>query len=62
LANLNQMELQTLRHMIGAEEANGKQLGLFAQQCTDPQLRSFLETEATKSTQYSRTLMGFLQG
>ena len=62
MANLNQMELQTLRHLIGAEDTNGKQLGLFAQQCTDPQLRSFLETEATKSAQYSRTLMNFLQG
>ena len=59
--NLNQMELQSLRHLIGAEETAGRQLGFFAQQCQDPQLKSLLEEAATKAAQNSRMLMGFLQ-
>ncbi|MGE5527862.1 MAG: hypothetical protein ACM3X6_01795 [Patescibacteria group bacterium] len=61
MPNLNQMELQELRHLIGAGETAAKQFGLFAQNCNDPQLRSFLEDEAVKAAQNSRNLMGFLQ-
>lgn len=61
MAQLNQMELQSLRHLIGAGESSGKLLGLFAQNCQDPQLRSFLEGEATRAAQESRSLMSFLQ-
>ncbi len=58
---LNQLELQELRHLIGAEECAGKQLGLFAQNCQDPQLRAYLQDAATKAAQNSRTLLGYLQ-
>ena len=61
MPQLNQLELQELRHLIGAEECAGKQLGLFAQNCQDPQLRSYLEDTATKAAQSTRTLLGFLQ-
>ena len=61
MPGLNQLELQELRHLIGAEECAGKQLGLFAQNCQDPQLRAYLQDAATKAAQSSRTLLGFLQ-
>jgi len=59
--NLNQMELQSLRHLIGVEETAGRQLGAYAQQCQDPQLKSLLEEAANRAAQNSRMLMGFLQ-
>lgn len=61
MPQINQLELQELRHLIGAEETSGKQLGFFAQQCQDSQFRAFLEQAATKAAQDSRTLMQFLQ-
>ncbi|NLG85180.1 MAG: hypothetical protein GX493_11380 [Firmicutes bacterium] len=59
--NLNQMELQSLRQLIGIEETAGRQLGVFAQQCQDPQLKSLLEEAANRAAQNGRMLMGFLQ-
>lgn len=61
MSQLNQMDLQNLRHLIGASEVMGKQLGLYAQQCQDQQLRGFLENEARAAAQGSRNLLGFLQ-
>ena len=34
--NLNLMELQNLRHMIGAHETAEKKLNFYAEQCSDP--------------------------
>jgi len=58
---LNQTELQSLRHLISAEETVGRQFGIMAQQCQDPQLKTLLEEAANRAAQNSRMLMGFLQ-
>lgn len=61
MANLNQIELQELRHLIGAELSTSKQMNAFAQQCTDPQLKNHLQSSAGKAEQNCKTLLGFLQ-
>lgn len=58
---INQMELQNLRHLIGVEVVAAKQLGTYAQQCSDPQLKNYLQNAANKADQNSRMLMNYLQ-
>ena len=55
------MDLENLRHLIGAESTAAKQLNLYAQQCNDPQMKTYLQNAAAKADQNSKTLMGFLQ-
>jgi hypothetical protein len=61
LPQLNQQELQILRHLVGAEDVTSKQFSLFAQQCNDPQLKGFLQNTAAKAEQDCRALAQFLQ-
>lgn len=58
---VNQMELQHLRHLINVETTAAKQFGVYAQQCTDPQLRNYLQNAANKADQNGRMLMNYLQ-
>jgi len=61
LSDLNAVELQNLRHLIGASSASAKEFNLFAQQCSDQQLKTFLQNSAAKAEQNCRTLLNFLQ-
>lgn len=60
MANLNQLELQHLRHLIGAHCNIEKKLNFYAQQCTDPQLKQMLEKDAKDAKTSKDTLMTFL--
>ena len=40
MANLNQVELQNLRHLIGAHETSYQKLNTYASQAVDPQLNT----------------------
>lgn len=42
MANLNQLELQNLRHLIGAHCTIEKKLEFYASQCTDPTFKDML--------------------
>ena len=47
MADLNQVELQNLRHLIGAHETSYQKLNTYASQAVDPQIKQVF----TKSAQ-----------
>ena len=60
MANLNQLELQNLRHLIGAHCTIEKKLNFYAQQCTDPQLKQILTKDSQDAKTNKDKLMTFL--
>ena len=60
MANLNQLELQNLRVLIGAHCTIEKKLNFYAQQCTDPQLKQILTKDAQDAKTNKDKLMTFL--
>lgn len=61
MAQLNQMELQNLRHMLGAHDTACEKLQTYAQQATDQQVRSYFEKAAQDAKNTKQQLMTFLQ-
>lgn len=61
MAQLNQMELQHLRHMIGGHETVANKLEAYAQQCTDVQLKQLFLQDASMARSSKQKLMSFLQ-
>jgi type III secretory pathway component EscR len=61
MAQLNQMELQHLRHLIGAHETAYQKMQTYAQQATDPQVKSYFEKSAKDAQNTKQKLMSFLQ-
>ena len=61
MANLNALELQNLRHLIGAHCTIEKKLNFYASQCTYPQIVDMLKKDALAAKNSKETLMGFLQ-
>ena len=60
MANLNQLELQNLRHLIGAHCTIEKKLEFYAQQCTDTKLKNMLTKDAQDAKASKEKLMSFL--
>lgn len=60
MANLNQLELQNLRHLIGAHCTIEKKLEDYSQQCTDPTLKEILKKDAEDAKANKAKLMEFL--
>lgn len=58
---LTQLELQNLRHLIGAHETTANTLEDFASQCTDSQIKDMLKCDATDATMAKDKLMNFLK-
>lgn len=54
------MELQNLRHLIGAHETSYKKLSTYAQQCTDPQIKQLFQKSAQEAQNTKQRLMSFL--
>lgn len=61
MSNLNQLELQNLRHLIGAHGTIANKLDAMSQQCQDPQIKQMLVTDANDAKQNKQKLMTFLQ-
>jgi len=61
LAQLSQMELQHLRHMIGGHETMANKLEAYAQQCSDAQLKQIFLQDAAEARSAKQRLMSFLQ-
>ncbi|CAM2974737.1 hypothetical protein HAHI6034_11725 [Hathewaya histolytica] len=61
MSNLNLMELQNLRHLIGAHETVANKLDAYAKQCTDQQLVQMLKTDAQEARNSKQKLMSFLK-
>jgi hypothetical protein len=58
---LNKMELQNLRELIGSHQTTGKKLRSYAQQCQDPQVKQLLQQGANDADNTTTKLMSFLQ-
>lgn len=60
MSNLNQLELQNLRHLIGAHCTIEKKLEFYSNQCTDPDLKQMLKKDAGDAKVNKDRLMSFL--
>ena len=61
MGNLNQVELQNLRHLIGAHCTIEKKLEFYSKQCTDPTLKNMLAKDAQDAKINKEKLMFFLE-
>lgn len=60
MTQLNQQELQNLRHLIGSHETAFQKLQTYAQQATDPQVKQMFERSAQNAKNTKQKLMSFL--
>ena len=60
MANLNQAELQNLRHLIGAHDTSYQKLNSYASQAVDPQIRQMFAKSAQDALNSKQKLIGFL--
>ncbi len=60
MSQLNQIELQNLRHLIGAHETAHQKMQAYAQQATDPQVKAFFEKSAQEAQKTKQQLITFL--
>ncbi len=61
MSNLNQIELQNLRHMIGEHDTAFQKMQAYAEQSTDPQVKTFFQKSAQDAQSTKQQLMSFLQ-
>jgi ribosomal protein S4 len=60
MSQLNKLELQNLRHLIGAHETAFQKMNAYAQQSSDPQIRAYFEKSAQDAQKTKQQLMSFL--
>ena len=60
MSTLNEMELQNLRHFIGAQENSYAKLTHYADTAVDPQIKQILNKAAQDSLNSKQKLMSFL--
>ncbi|MCY6485137.1 hypothetical protein OW763_12390 [Clostridium aestuarii] len=60
MEQLNQMELQNLRHLIGSHQTMNCKLNDYANQCQDQQIKQMFQQAAASAQQTAQNLMGLL--
>ena len=60
MADLNQLELQNLRHLIGAHQNVYQKLNTYSSQAVDPQIKQVFTKAAQDSLNTKQKLMSFL--
>ena len=60
VANLTQVELQNLRHLIGSHETAYQKLNTYSEQCVDPQIKQLFTKSAQDALNTKQKLMSFL--
>lgn len=60
MGQLNLVELQNLRHLIGAHDTACEKMKTYAEQSTDQQVKSFFEKSAQDAQSVKQQLMSFL--
>ena len=60
MANLNQIELQNLRHLIGMQDTSYQKLTNYANTCVDPQIKQIFTKSAQDSLNTKQKLISFL--
>ncbi|MCM3700236.1 MULTISPECIES: hypothetical protein [Paenibacillus] len=61
MTQINEQELQNLRHLIGAHETENQKMLTYAQQCTDPQVKAYFQKSAQDALNTKQQLMSFLK-
>jgi len=61
MSQLNQIELQNLRHLIGSHETAYQKMQAYAEQATDPQVKSYFQKSAQDAQNTKQQLLSFLQ-
>ncbi len=60
MADINQVELQNLRHMIGGQETSYQKLNTYAAGAVDPQIKQLFTKSAQDALNTKQKLMTFL--
>ena len=60
MANLTQIELQNLKHLIVESETNYNKLNTYASQAVDPQIKQMFTKSAQEALNTKQKLMSFL--
>ena len=60
MANLSQVELQNLRHLIGAHETSYQKLNAYSAQVQDGQIKQMFTKSAQDALNTKQKLMSFL--
>ncbi len=60
MSQINQMEMQHLRHIIGAQDTAYQKLQSYAQNSQDPQLKAHFEKIAQDAQNVKQKLLTFL--
>lgn len=60
MTDLNQMELQHLRHLIGVHETAYQKLNAYSSQAVDPQIKQIFTKSAQDALNTKQKLMSFL--
>lgn len=60
MTNLNQQELQNLRHLIFSHETASNKLDAYARQVTDPQIKQMFQQSAQDAKNAKHKLLTFL--
>ncbi|GEN44616.1 hypothetical protein [Alkalibacillus haloalkaliphilus] len=61
MANLTELEVENLRHIIGGHATIANKLEDYAQNSTDPELKQILQNDAQAARQAQQQLMQFFQ-
>jgi len=61
MAQLNQIELQNLRHLIGHHDTAAQKFDSYAQMATDPQVKQVFTQAAQSARNTKQKLASFLQ-
>ena len=60
MANLSQVELLNLRHLIGAHETSYQKLNAYASQAVDPQIKQIFTKSAQDALNTKQKLRSYL--
>jgi len=60
MQDINQAELQQLRHLIGAHETQYQKLNTYSSQAVDPQIKQMFTKSAQDALNTKQKLMSFL--
>lgn len=60
MTQINQLELQNIRHLIGSHETAYQKLSTYAQQCTDLQVKQMFQKSADSARSTKQKLISLL--
>lgn len=61
MSNINEMELQNLRHLLLFNDNDSQKYNSYVENCTDPNVKQFFQKAAQSATKNKQQLMQFLQ-